>query len=334
MCALAFVVPASGVRAATSLYFDAGSGPAVWDNTTANWATTFNGPYNYPWADGADAMFQGTPGTVNVSGTISSVNSITFGVDGYTLNGGTIESDGHWGQRHCEWHKYDQLRRGWVRGVDQTLRGDVDRWRHEHLRRPYDDQRRHPSGHEPAALPNYGGAGNVVVNNGGTLTVSASDYGPWTATNLSTLLSNAVFNPGSVLGIEVPGTSGLNYDENISGSLGLTKLGTGGVGLTGYNTYSGPTTVLAGGISVSGQGASPNSAVILADSPGVSFSIVDQYSVTIASLSGGGPSGGNVYIGTSILSVGDSSDTTFAAAIRAAPGAEAPKNWSSMAPGR
>ena len=42
----------------------------------------------------ADAFFEGTAGTVTVSGTISSVNSLHFNVDGYTLNGGAITLTG------------------------------------------------------------------------------------------------------------------------------------------------------------------------------------------------------------------------------------------------
>src|SRR5450830_196398 len=85
----------TSVPAATPLYFDDDGGPKTWDNnTTANWSTTSGGSYNQLWADGSSANFQGTPGTVNVSGAISSVNSLTFGVDGYTLSGGTITLTG------------------------------------------------------------------------------------------------------------------------------------------------------------------------------------------------------------------------------------------------
>ena len=49
------------------------------------------GPYTSVWQNAADAFFEGTAGTVNVTGTINSVNSITFSTDGYTLgSSGTI----------------------------------------------------------------------------------------------------------------------------------------------------------------------------------------------------------------------------------------------------
>jgi autotransporter-associated beta strand protein len=68
------------------------SGTKVWDQgTTAKWAYQTGGPYNQNWNSGSNAVFEGTAGTVTVSGTISSVNSISFATDGYTLGGtGTI----------------------------------------------------------------------------------------------------------------------------------------------------------------------------------------------------------------------------------------------------
>ena len=77
------------------LYFSDDGGPLAWDQaTTADWSSTSGGPYNQLWSDGASAQFEGTPGTVNVAGTIASVNSISFNVDGYTLAGGTITLTG------------------------------------------------------------------------------------------------------------------------------------------------------------------------------------------------------------------------------------------------
>ena len=65
------------------------TGTGTWDNsTTANWSATSGGTYNRTWNAGADAIFEGTPGTVTVpSAGVGSVNSITFNTDGYTLTG-------------------------------------------------------------------------------------------------------------------------------------------------------------------------------------------------------------------------------------------------------
>ena len=92
---LAILLIAHAASAASLFFTDAG-GPFTWDNgiAAADWSTTTGGTYNNLWVTGSDAHFEGTAGTVNVSGTIASVNSITFAVDGYTLSGGAITMTG------------------------------------------------------------------------------------------------------------------------------------------------------------------------------------------------------------------------------------------------
>ncbi len=85
-------------------WFDAAGGTKTWDaSTTANWSTTQVSPsYTNTWSaaaiangdatggSNAVATFQGTAGTVTVSGAVS-VGGMTFSVSGYTLNGtGTL----------------------------------------------------------------------------------------------------------------------------------------------------------------------------------------------------------------------------------------------------
>src|SRR5208282_121292 len=81
--------------AAASLYWSSSSS-TTWDNgTTQDWATVSGGPYNASaWSNGSDAHFQGMVGTVNVSGSIASVNSLNFDVSGYTVSSGTINLTG------------------------------------------------------------------------------------------------------------------------------------------------------------------------------------------------------------------------------------------------
>jgi fibronectin-binding autotransporter adhesin len=91
----ALLLCATPVVQAGALYFDDAGGPKTWDNaTTANWSGTTGGPYSSIWSGGSDAHFEGTPGTVNGSGTIASVNLISFDINGYTLAGGTITLSG------------------------------------------------------------------------------------------------------------------------------------------------------------------------------------------------------------------------------------------------
>ena len=80
-------------------YFS-GAESTTWDQgTTAKWSTTSGGTYNQTWSTSADyyAIFEGTAATVNVSGTISAVDTLRFNTDGYTLAGGgaiTLVGDG------------------------------------------------------------------------------------------------------------------------------------------------------------------------------------------------------------------------------------------------
>ena len=68
------------------------SGNLTWDNnSTSAWSTTSGGSYSNKWTSGKDAVFEGNGGTVTVSGTIASVNSLNFNTDwttgSYTLAG-------------------------------------------------------------------------------------------------------------------------------------------------------------------------------------------------------------------------------------------------------
>ena len=45
------------------------------DNATPGWSSVSGGPYTSPWSDGANAYFQGTANTVNVSGLVQSVGT-------------------------------------------------------------------------------------------------------------------------------------------------------------------------------------------------------------------------------------------------------------------
>ena len=63
------------------------SGGFTW-GTDSKWSSVSGGPYTGPWADGNNAVFEGTGGTIPVNaGTV--VNDITF-PNGYTLLGGPM----------------------------------------------------------------------------------------------------------------------------------------------------------------------------------------------------------------------------------------------------
>ncbi|MEJ1936704.1 hypothetical protein WDZ92_41460, partial [Nostoc sp. NIES-2111] len=64
-------------------------GTGTWDGATANWTSSTGAP-NGNWAGGTNtATFQGTAGTVTVSGT-QSIGGLNFVTSGYSLTGGGL----------------------------------------------------------------------------------------------------------------------------------------------------------------------------------------------------------------------------------------------------
>ena len=123
-----------------------------------------------------------------------------------------------------------------------------------------------------------------------------------------------------VLGTFTLTTGGANGTDSfggaISGTGGLTKMGTDTMTLSGTNTYSGTTNINAGILSVSGGNALDDaSAVVLMDVAGAALNLVSNESIgSLASATG--INGGNVTLGANTLTAGGNGDnTTFAGAI-------------------
>ncbi len=101
-----------------------------------------------------------------------------------------------------------------------------------------------------ASLPGYNASGKVTVNAGAKLVVQAgAATGEWTASEINNLQSSAFFNSGSFLGIDTT-SDNFSYGNVIGGSLGLIKIGTNTLTLTGTNTYTGGTIIGLGDVSV------------------------------------------------------------------------------------
>ncbi|HSI09159.1 MAG TPA: autotransporter-associated beta strand repeat-containing protein [Rariglobus sp.] len=101
-------------------------------------------------------------------------------------------------------------------------------------------------------------AANLVVNSGATAAFNVGGAGEFTSADIDTIKTLG-FQSGSSLGLDTTNAGGNFTYANViadanSGAnvLGLTKLGTGNLTLTNANTYTGPTTINAGTLTLSG----------------------------------------------------------------------------------
>lgn len=107
-----------------------------------------------------------------------------------------------------------------------------------------------------------------------------------------------------------------SFSGIISGTGKVIKTGTGEFTLSGPNTYTGPTTINGGTVKAGiANTLSSSTAVTLANTPGVAFNL-NNFNQSIGSLSGGGPVGGDVALGSAILTTGnDNTNTSFSGGI-------------------
>ena len=98
--------------------------------------------------------------------------------------------------------------------------------------------------------------GTVTVSAGATLGLGVGGAGYFSSANLDSLfagtMTNVTNNATSNVGIDT--TAGdFSYASNVTGTRGLTKLGANTLTITGQTSYTGPTTVNAGKLVVSGS---------------------------------------------------------------------------------
>jgi len=126
--------------------------------------------------------------------------------------------------------------------------------------------------------------------------------------NTAVGFADATFNTGSnnVIASGVIST--------LSGTIGIIKTGSGNLTINNTNTYNGGTTVNGGVLIASGGAAIPDvSAVTLANTAGVSLQLNNNE--TVASIAGGGTTGGTIELGNNTLSLAGTASTSFSGVI-------------------
>ena len=164
---------------------------------------------------------------------------------------------------------------------------------------------------------NLGGAAATVIWNTGSFvpTGSALVLSSTTSDNTVTF-QNGIDTNGAVRTVQVVDGSA-STDAVLSGTVsdsgsggGILKTGAGTLAMTGSSTYSG-TTEVSGGTLLAGAANvfSSTSAFILDNTTGVALSL-NGYNQAIGSLAGGGTTGGNVALGSGVLTTGGNNATT------------------------
>ena len=134
----------------------------------------------------------------------------------------------------------------------------------------------------------------VTVYAGGTLAVSAGRPGQWTAVNVATLLTDANFRSGSVLGVSVDGGRIFNYATAITAApVAIDKLGDGTLLLGGTNSYGGGTSIDGGTLVAYSSGALPSGGALAVRGGLMDLGAVTR-TVGAVSISGGTIQDGNL----------------------------------------
>ena len=160
-----------------------------------------------------------------------------------------------------------------------------------------------------------------AINAGGDFTLG-SGTAPASAS------ANLIFNTGVNLGssstrtITMGGTGTYTLNGAISGSgsnLVINATAAGTLSLGGASTYGGSTTINGGTVNLTtGSNRLPTgTALTLANNAGVALNL-NNNNQQVASLAGGGASGGNISLGSATLTVSQNSNTTYGGVISGA----------------
>ncbi len=168
------------------------------------------------------------------------------------------------------------------------------------------------------------GSGAVAASGAGSIVLAASNtysgsttIGSGATVSIGSGSTDGSFGSGAVVN---SGTLVLNRSNDftvsnvISGSGVLNVNGSGAATLSATNTFTGLTTVNSGVLVLSGGAAIADaSSVVLANAAGATLRLASNE--TIATLTGGGTTGGNVDLQANTLTLSSATNATFAGAI-------------------
>jgi len=274
-------------------------GAGTWNSGNTNWTgAPGQAGINAQW-QGSVGVFQGTAGTVTVSGT-QSFDTLQFNTHGYALTGGSLRLGvAGGGTINTAADVVASINSAIIDGVGTSLT---------------------KVGAGTLTLSGTNSySGGTQLNAGGLAVGSASALGSGTlqmagsttlyANATSLTLANAVSLSSGTATVNT-GAMDLGLASVISGTGTLLKTGTGVLTLSGANTYSGATWIQQGTLRMGGAGVLPNQTTVgvLA---GAVFDL-NGIAQTVGSLWGTG----NVLLGgTTLTTGGDDSSSTFSGRI-------------------
>ncbi|MDR6773255.1 autotransporter domain-containing protein [Azospirillum sp. BE72] len=275
---------------------DGGNG--TWSSAGTNWTKADGSANGTLTGSTITPIFQGTAGTVTVSGSVSAAG-MTFGTTGYLLTGGTIGLTAS--------QSTITAGTGVTASIASSLTGSGGLYKT--------------------------GAGTLVLSgtnsftggssiNSGTLTLNGgaalADSGTLDVGASGTLQLGANETVGALSGAGIIGlnaytlTTSAGTNSTVSGSItgtgGLIKAGTGTLTLSGTGSYTGGTTI-TGGTLVAGSASALTSSGAMSIGSGAAFQL--NTNITVGALSGAG----NVLLGANALTFGDATDTTLSGSI-------------------
>jgi len=224
-------------------------GDGSWQNSAGNnnW-TNENGTVNAPFADGSFAIFEGAPGKVTVDNSLGAVTAagMQFAVDGYQVSGGAITLIGAQALIRVGDGTSDSV--NYVSTIAAPLIGSAELVKDDvgtlvlSAANTYSGGTRIQGGIlQVSSDTNLGDAAGGLTFAGGELQTTAS-----MTSNRAVAVSDA-----GIIDTD-PGTT-LTLGGAISGSGTLTKIGTGTLDVSNGGSFTGPTNVMAGILSVDGS---------------------------------------------------------------------------------